>query len=521
MRRRATGLTLALHLASLSAAAQDAAIRPSPEKVEQAREHYKRGLQLFGEHDNDAACWEFQRAYDLAPSYKLLYDLGLCREALGDHAGAVRNLEQYLASLGAEVPPERRAEVSTQLAALRQQVAFVTVTTTVPDADLLVDDAQVGKASADPLAVNPGRRRVWATKAGYYPASKELSLSSGDRVAVALELKEMPRAASPKEGRAGRIVRWGLPMATGVLATLVVIGLLRRRRVSAGGVLRVPRIDAYGGVARVDDPPCDPAPEHARRIVCDQDADIDEPPPPVRIALESGARTDIGKVKPTNQDSFLVREDKGLFVVADGIGGFAGGEIASATAVEVLARSFESGTIDVGRLTHLPRPGAELARAVYTANTEIRRKAAADWNVADMGTTCVAARFDLTKRRLYVAHIGDSRIYRLRGGALTQMTTDHTMESIGVVGGARAGHLAAALGADPCPRIDVLLARPRGGDVYLLCSDGLSKMVPDAQLMMTLSAPRSSDELAVELIALANASGGKDNVTAIVIRVTE
>src|SRR5262249_56466836 len=101
-----------------------------------------------------------------------------------------------------------------------------------------------------------------------------------------------------------------------------------------------------------------------------------------------------------------------------------------------------------------------LAGAVLAANREMRGKAAADANLADMGTTCIAARFGTGKRRLYIAHVGDSRVYRLRGGALQQLTTDHTMASMGVVG-VRASHLATALGVEACPQLDGLLAPPR------------------------------------------------------------
>jgi protein phosphatase len=282
----------------------------------------------------------------------------------------------------------------------------------------------------------------------------------------------------------------------------------------------VPRIDAYGSAAaRVEDEPCDPTLAHVRLIPCDPDATTDtRTTSSALVALQSSARTDIGKVKPSNQDNFLVQEDKGLFVVADGIGGYAGGEIASATAVEVLGKCFANGAIDVGRLSALPKSAGELASAVYAANTAIRRKAAADWNFADMGTTCVAARLDLGQSRMYIAHIGDSRAYRLRGGAFTQMTTDHTMENMGMVG-ARASHLASALGAEPCPKIDMLVASLQALDVYLLCSDGLNKMVADERLAEVLGSSRSAEDAATRLVALANEAGGKDNVTALVVRV--
>jgi protein phosphatase len=206
-------------------------------------------------------------------------------------------------------------------------------------------------------------------------------------------------------------------------------------------------------------------------------------------------------------------------VVADGVGGHAGGEIASATAVEVIDEQVKRRRIDVGQLTHLPRRAAELVTAVYAANRAIRQKARANWSYADMGTTCVAARFCDGGRRLHIVHIGDSRAYRLREGRLEQMTTDHTMEQLGMVG-VRAAHLSRALGSEPCPKVDVVLAAPRPQDTYLLCSDGLSKVIAHERLAEVLRAGRSPREAAEALVAVANSSGGLDNITAIVVAIT-
>jgi protein phosphatase len=311
---------------------------------------------------------------------------------------------------------------------------------------------------------------------------------------------------------------WALAAAGAVLlATLIAAGVTRRRRARPVARARViPRIDVYGAEDRTSVIAIAPTPERARLVDVDSEAAHDpQGLPPLRI--RSCGKTDIGRTKPSNQDSLLVREDLGLFVVADGIGGHAGGEVASATAVDVIEQALGVGTVDVGALAHLPRGAAELASAVYRANAEIRTKAARDWNVAEMGTTCVAARFAFGGHRLYVVHIGDSRVYRLRGGTLEQMTTDHTMANAGL-DGARGAHLLTALGADACPTVDVLLASPRTGDIYLLCSDGLCKMVPTDELTRALSAPRPPLQIADDLIELANAHGGTDNITAIVVR---
>ncbi|HVH42311.1 MAG TPA: SpoIIE family protein phosphatase, partial [Labilithrix sp.] len=157
--------------------------------------------------------------------------------------------------------------------------------------------------------------------------------------------------------------------------------------------------------------------------------------------------------------------------------------------------------------------------AVFAANAAIRRKAAADRNIADMGSTCVAARFCLETRELFIAHVGDSRAYRLRAGRLEQLTTDHTMAELGVTGG-RAQHLSRALGTEACPKLDVLLARFELDDIFLLCCDGLTKMVGDAALTQVLTGASSPTVAVTDLVARANTQGGQDNITAVVVAVT-
>ena len=137
-----------------------------------------------------------------------------------------------------------------------------------------------------------------------------------------------------------------------------------------------------------------------------------------------------------------------------------------------------------------------------------------------MGTTICAARFSANKQRLYVGHVGDSRLYRFRNGALSQLTSDHTMSDLGVVGAA-ASHLSRAGGVWPTVPVDILLVRPRPRDLYLLCSDGLSKMVTDEKIRQILHPTIPPNMLVEALIDAANARGGKDNISVIVIRVDD
>jgi protein phosphatase len=121
---------------------------------------------------------------------------------------------------------------------------------------------------------------------------------------------------------------------------------------------------------------------------------------------------------------------------------------------------------------------------------------------------------------VYIGHVGDSRVYRMRGGKLRQMTSDHTMKELGV-SGAGSAHLSRAVGIWPVVPIDIVLGKPKPGDIYLLCSDGLSKMVDDASIEEVLRTGTSPANAVEALINTANAHGGKDNVTVIVVRVDD
>ena len=135
-----------------------------------------------------------------------------------------------------------------------------------------------------------------------------------------------------------------------------------------------------------------------------------------------------------------------------------------------------------------------------------------------MGTTLVAARFSPNKQRLYVGHVGDSRCYRLRRGNLRQLTTDHTMASLGMKG-PRAKDLYQAVGASPQLMIDLIVDKPEDDDVYLLCSDGLSKMLSNERIREILVEHEDLESALYTLIEEANDSGGNDNVTVIIVKV--
>lgn len=256
----------------------------------------------------------------------------------------------------------------------------------------------------------------------------------------------------------------------------------------------------------------------ATPIVIDDNAGEDEPTKTSPYFLVSAAgQTDRGKRRKFNEDSFLVLDDQGLYIVADGMGGYAGGEVASALTVELIEQAFTSQKFEGPTYDNVPRRGAEVARAIQTANKAIFEKAQGDPMLKGMGTTVIAARFMLNKQRLYLGHVGDSRCYRLRDKKLDQITTDHTMAALGFKGAAFAHRLHRAVGTTPGVEIDLIMGRPRPNDVYLLCSDGLSKMIKDEEMqriLVEMTDPQATVDL---LIKQANDAGGHDNITAIIV----
>jgi serine/threonine protein phosphatase PrpC len=239
-----------------------------------------------------------------------------------------------------------------------------------------------------------------------------------------------------------------------------------------------------------------------------------------RILIHAAGDSDQGRVRKRNEDSMLVMPERSLFAVADGMGGHRGGAVASSLAIDALQDAFDRQAFD-GRVQSsgdVPRRARELAAAVHMTNECVRSMAFADRELSDMGTTLVAARFSPNKQRLYVGHVGDSRCYRLRQGKLRQLTTDHTMASLGVTGPS-ANHLYQAIGVSPGLAIDLIVDKPQDDDVYVLCSDGLSKMVTDEQLRDVLLEHEDLESALYTLIEAANDHGGNDNVTVIIVKV--
>lgn len=258
-------------------------------------------------------------------------------------------------------------------------------------------------------------------------------------------------------------------------------------------------------------------------VAYEAEAEAEENTSPVaRISVTASGDTDCGQQRRANDDNLLVLPEHCLFAVADGMGGYAGGSVASRLAVDAMQRAFEEGHF-VGELrsaSPVPRGGRELASSIIQAHAAVASQARTNREHSQMGTTLVAARFSLNQQRVYIANVGDSRCYRFRGGRLRQLTCDQTMASVGL-SGPHAEDLLQAVGVTPSLSIDLVVDEPRAGDVYLLCSDGLHKMVSDSQISRAIAAQRNLEAAVYDLIELANDAGGQDNITVVLIRVRD
>jgi serine/threonine protein phosphatase PrpC len=258
-----------------------------------------------------------------------------------------------------------------------------------------------------------------------------------------------------------------------------------------------------------------------RKLYLEDAAEVDEPTGPHPLfELRSGGRTDPGTRASTNEDAMLLLETEALYVVADGMGGHAGGEIASQLAIEAMATTFLEETGAPVVLSNVPPRAMQLVQSFAAANEAIRSNASKNPALFEMGTTVVAARFCPNKGRVYVGHVGDSRCYRLRDNKLEQITRDHTMAEFGA-SGKDARRLTRAVGSNGIVEADLVVLEPRKGDVFLLCSDGLTKVLSDDMIVEILAGEPDPDTAARELIARAKARRAQDNVTAIVVRVIE
>ena len=231
---------------------------------------------------------------------------------------------------------------------------------------------------------------------------------------------------------------------------------------------------------------------------------------------ESFHASDLGRQRQGNEDSYFVRAP--LFVVADGMGGAQAGEVASEMAVESFDRGLPDG-----------EPAAGLVRVIEDANRRIHDRSRAEAQRAGMGTTVTAAY--VGEQEVTIAHVGDSRAYLLRDGDLIRLTHDHSLVGELVARGKlteeqaethpQRSVITRALGPEPDVQVDVQAYQARAGDVFMVCSDGLTSMVPEARVKPILEGAGSLEQAGRELIAAANDAGGRDNITVILFRLED
>lgn len=239
-----------------------------------------------------------------------------------------------------------------------------------------------------------------------------------------------------------------------------------------------------------------------------------------KLGMEAACQTDAGRVRQQNEDRYKVDPKSGVLVIADGMGGHAGGEVASQIAVDTITDILNSAdTIDAKLLE----------KALRKANDAILKAATDDAELHGMGTTAVIAA--LVGKQLIHAHVGDSRLYRIRKGTLEQLTDDHSLLAERVAEGELTQEeadalplgnvITRALGVDPGVQVDTGGLDCEPGDMLLLCTDGLTDMVGDDDILQRITSADGDLESACQaLIDQANDNGGHDNITVILARTT-
>lgn len=239
------------------------------------------------------------------------------------------------------------------------------------------------------------------------------------------------------------------------------------------------------------------------------------------MKVDVAAISDTGRVREINEDSFLIDKELFVFAVADGMGGHAAGEIASATAIETIRASTAA--------------GIDIARSIEKAHESVKKKSAQTESLSGMGTTLTAMGFS-AKKKIVIAHVGDSRAYLFKrnidgASTLERITKDHSLVEELVDAGQiteeeanvhpRRSVITRALGIDGDVEVDEVPIDFKIGSRFLICSDGLSSMVRDEDIADILNSNPLPSDAARELVARANKAGGNDNITVVVIDVTD
>ncbi|HEV7559523.1 MAG TPA: protein phosphatase 2C domain-containing protein, partial [Kofleriaceae bacterium] len=256
---------------------------------------------------------------------------------------------------------------------------------------------------------------------------------------------------------------------------------------------------------------------------------------PTRVTLDAWLVTDVGMVRDHNEDSAYKEPKRGFFIVADGMGGHAAGEVASAMAVETVKKTLEGATTEIDAFTKKPSDAGRrglvqlLQSAVLQAHQAVFQRGQAEQDKAGMGTTLDVVL--VAGPEAFVAHVGDSRTYLIRDGRTSQITTDHTVAEVLVIEGkltieeAQVSPLRTilvnAIGVSADVGVEMAHVTLKRGDRLLLCSDGLHDYFPaEDEIAQRLSAEAPGDALA-EMVELAKTRGGHDNITGIAVHILE
>src|SRR5580692_7567854 len=254
---------------------------------------------------------------------------------------------------------------------------------------------------------------------------------------------------------------------------------------------------------------------------------------PLMRAIAAGL-SDVGLQREHNEDTFIVLNEYDLYVVADGMGGHRAGDVASRIATETISEFFKSTANDDVTWpfhfdTNLSEEENRLLTGIRVANRQIFERSTRSREYHGMGTTVVGAMFSPKKQRMYIGHVGDSRCYRVRGGKIQQLTRDHSLINDYLVAMPDLTEeqrselpknvITRALGMQDQVVVDLQHDDPRSGDVYILCSDGLSGMMTDEEIRQIVTGSPDIRVACKKLIERANEQGGEDNITAVVIQI--
>ena len=237
-----------------------------------------------------------------------------------------------------------------------------------------------------------------------------------------------------------------------------------------------------------------------------------------RFALRAVGRTDVGVQRTQNEDAMYYDDFLGVYLVCDGMGGHASGQVASDIAIRTIVHSMKTGDPQ-------PAPGQDpMVAAMKAANAAVFQRAQVDSTCHGMGTTAVGLRYE--EGVFHVCHCGDSRSYLLRHGQFHQLTRDHSLRNlyeerpdlIGKLGPATSNVIIRAVGLDAAVDIEHRTVAIEHGDIYLLCCDGLSDLVDDWMIREIMTSGESLEVIADNLIRAANNNGGSDNITVVLVQ---